>query len=134
MQLKKSYKGFILWIVFFNLITFGTIFLPIEDGEIMTRIVLNICTVSIAVLTFMIYKTEFVYWYNGTTYEEAVQAGSERRKLFAFRHFKKFGIFAILYLVSSIIFHLLQLGIWLDIILVTIGLIITAIFTIKIKL
>ena len=134
MQLKKSYKGFILWIVFFNLITFGTVFLPIEDGEIMTRIVLNICTVSIAVLTFMIYKTEFVYWYNGTTYEEAVQAGSERRKLFAFKHLKKFAIFASIYLIASIILNLLELSIWIDIILITIGSIITAVSTIGIKL
>lgn len=134
MELRKSYKGLFLWIVFFFIIMFGTSFLPIKDGEILTRIVLNICMCSITLLTFIIYKTEYVYWYNGTTYEEAVQAGSERRKIFAWKHLKKFAIFAIVYLIASIALDLLEITILIDVILVAIGSIITAISTITTKL
>ncbi len=134
MELRKSYKGLIMWIVFFFIIMFGTSFLPIKDGEILTRIVLNICIFSIVLLTFIIYKTEYVYWYNGTTYEEAVQAGSERRKIFAWKHLKKFAIFAIVYLITSIALDLLEVTIFIDVILVMLGSIITAISTITIKL
>ncbi len=134
MELKKSYKGFIAWMVLFIIASIGVCFLPIEDTEMMTRIVLNICTFAIVLLAFIIYKTEYVYWYNGTTYETAVQAGSERRKLFAMRHLQRFGICALVFLVCSIIFQVLQLSIWTDTILVTVGLVATAVSTITIKL
>ncbi len=134
MQLKKSYKGLIIWIVFFFVVSTGVCFLPIEDTDIMTRAVLNICTFAIALLTFIIYKTEYVYWYTGMTFEAAQQAGSKRRKIFAMKHFKRFGLFALVFFICSISFHLLNISIWGDILLASVGMIATAISTVPIKL
>ena len=51
------------------------------------RISMNVCILDVALLAYIIYKTECVYWYNGTEFKEAVAAGSERRKEFAWKHF-----------------------------------------------
>ena len=107
MELKKSYKGFIIWMLGFCTICFGTVFLPVKDTGILLRIIDNICTIGITVLAFIIYKTEYVYWYNGTTYEEAVKAGSEKRNAFAWQHMKRFGSFAQV-LVTGLILLLLS--------------------------
>lgn len=134
MELKKSYKGFVIWLIAFCVSMFGCVFLPIEDSDIIGRIVLNECVILLAVLAFIIYKTEYVYWYNGTTYEEAVEAGSERRKAFALKHFRDFGLFAFVFLVFTIIAQILRIGIWNDIVIATVGLVVVAIGTIRFKL
>lgn len=134
MELKKSYKGFIIWVIAFFVISMSVCFLPITETAILTRISMNTCTFGITILTFIIYKTEYVYWYNGMTYEEAVKAGTERRKEFALKHLKRFGCFALIYLIFTIISQLLEVSIWLDITVVTIGLIAVAISTIRFKL
>ena len=134
MELKKSYKGFWIWILMFVLVSLGCAFLPIESVAVISRIEMNICVIAIAVLAFMIYKTEAVYWYNGTTYEEAVKAGSERRKEFARRHFVRFGGFAAIFLVASVMMHILKVGFGADIFVGTIGMVVLAISTINIKL
>jgi len=133
MEYKKSYKGFVIWMIGFVVISFSVCFLPFDES-IMTRVTLNVCTISIAILAYIIYKTEYVYWYNGTPFEEALLAGSLRRKVFAMRHLKRFGLFAMVYLILSVILHVLNIGIWADIVVVTIGLIAVAISTIPIKL
>lgn len=134
MELKKSYKGFVIWMIIFLSGMFGCAFLPIDDGDMMCRIVLNECIILLAVLTFIIYKTEYVYWYNGTTYEEALEAGSERRRVFAWKHFRDFGVFALAFLVFSIVAQLLKMGIWNDIVIATVGIVAVAIGTIRFKL
>ena len=134
MELKKSYKLFVIWLICFLILMFGVCFIPGLDSVIMTRLVFNLCSWSIVSLCYMIYKTEYVYWFNGTTYEQAVKAGEERRKDFALKHLKRFYYFAIIYLLLSLIFHLYHVKFWVDIYLFTVGIIITAISTIKIKL
>lgn len=113
---------------------FGCAFLPIENGALLTRIVMNVCVLNIALLAFIIYKTEYVYWYNGTEYKQAVEAGSERRKEFAKKHLKRFGTLALLYLVYSVVAQLLQIPHGVDIAVATIGMIVVAISTIEFKL
>lgn len=134
MKLKKSYKGFVIWMISFCLITVGVCFLPINNAEILTRIVNNICALGVTFLTFIIYKTEYVYWYNGTSYEEAQEVGSERRKKFAWKHFKRFCLFSLVFLVFSIIAQILQFNIWIDIVILAVGFIIVAFSTIRFKL
>lgn len=134
MELKKSYKGFIIWMLGFCAICFGTVFLPVKDAGILLRIIDNICTIGITVLAFIIYKTEYVYWYNGITYEEAVKAGSEKRKAFAWQHLKRFGSFALVFLIFSIVSQVTGISYWIDIIVAVIGLVAAAISTINIKL
>jgi hypothetical protein len=108
--------------------------MPFEDEAIMTRLVMNLMTAGVAVLAYIIYRTEQVYWYNGTEYEEAIQAGSERRREFARRHLVRFANAAGLFLAFSLISYLLKLPIWVDIVVGCIGIMAAAFSTMKIKL
>lgn len=134
MELKKSYKGFVIWLLIFVATMFGSTFLPISSATILTRVVMNVCVFNIVLLAFIIYKTECVYWYNGTEYKQAVEAGSERRKEFAWKHLKRFGVFALIYLVFSVVAQLMHIPCGVDVAVATVGLIITAFSTIRIQL
>ena len=134
MELKKSYKGFVIWMAAFCAVCLGTVFLPIRNTNILLRIINNCCTLGVTLLSFIIYKTEYVYWYNGTSYEEAVNASSERRRAFAWKHFQSFGLFSIAFFAFSIIAQIMEINCWIDIVIVTAGIIAVAIRTIKFKL
>ena len=136
MELKKSYKGLVLWMLGYLVLCFGPIpFLPDEmDVGLVTRYFMNITTLDMALLAWIILKKEAVYWYNGTEFEEAVKAGSERRKEFARKHFRVFFRFALLYLVFTLLMVLLNAPFWIDIVVGTIGLIAAAVSTIRFKL
>ena len=133
-MLKKSYKGFWLWMVIFLATMFGSALLPIEENAVIIRIVMNLCNFNIVLLAFIIYKTESIYWYNGTEYKEAVEAGTERRKMFAWRHLSRFARFTIVYLAYSFISYLLKIPYGIDVAVDTIGMCVMAISTMRIKL
>lgn len=132
-MLKKSYKGFWMWMIGYVVCCFAVVFLPM-GGDLMTRVVLNMCTLGVAVLTLIIYLTQYIYWYNGTSYEAALEAGPVRRKMYAFRHMKLFGGFALLYLIVSVILQITGVSIAWDIGIVTVGMIVVAFMSIPIKL
>ena len=134
MEYKKSYKGFLLWLAGFIAALLLLSFIPAEDGGLVTRLICNLKTISLALLTWIIYKTEAVYWYNGTEYEAARDAGSERRKAFAWKHFELFGWSAAIYLVFSIIAQFFGLPFWLDLAFAFVLVIGTAFSTMPIKL
>lgn len=134
MEYKRSYKGFVIWVILFLAVMIGSIFIPLTDIEMHLRIDTNICTIMITLLTFIIYKTQNIYWFNGIEYEEALKAGESRRKAYAFKHFKYFSVLSIIVLVFSIIMYITSQSPWIDFIIGMLGLIITAISTIKIKL
>lgn len=134
MEYKNSYKGFILWLISFLVLFFIIPFLPISNIALITRIALNFMTLYIALLSYIIYKTEYIYWYNGISYKQALEAGSKRRKLYAYQHFYLFGRFAVFFLAFSIQCHITSKHYGFDIALATIGLVITALSTMKIKL
>lgn len=134
MELKKSYKGFVLWMIGFTAGMFLFCFLPIEDGGLVTRLVLAEAACGLALLAYIVYRTEYVYWYNGTEYEEAVAAGSERRKAFARKHLERFARCAAVCVLYSSAAHVLDWPFWIDICVYCIALIGTAVSTIKIKL
>lgn len=134
MELKKSYKGLIIWMIGFLVCCFGSAFLEIDDVALLIRIIMNVMTLSMAVLTYMIYRNGYIYWYTGITYEEAAKVSEERRKACAYKHWKIFGIFAVVYFVFSVVMHLLQVGFWVDILVCTLGLVVIAVSTIWIKL
>lgn len=131
---RKSYKGFVLWLAAFIMLMVAVCFLPVDDAAIMTRLLTNLCTLGIAHLTWLIWRTEQVYWYSGVNFEEAEQAGSERRKAYAFRHFRLFGMYALVSLVITLAVHLLRLPWWVDFTLVCGGLIVAAFRTMAYKL
>lgn len=133
-EYKKSYLGFGIWLLAFCFVYFACCFLPKMNIQILTAILDNVMTIGCFVLCFIIYKTEYIYWYNGTSYEDARDAGTERRKKFAYEHMKRFGLFAIVFFVYSIISIIIGIPYWFDIVMVTVGIVATAISTINIKL
>lgn len=134
MELKKSYRGFVLWMLGFVAGMVAIAFVPLEDAGLLTRVLLCFTAVDVALLAFIVWRTEQVYWYNGTEYEAAVAAGSERRKAFAWRHFRIFGWYALGQAVFCCVMHLLGLPWWIDIIVFCVGLCAAAFATVPIKL
>lgn len=131
---RKRYKGFVIWLVVFLVLIFAICFVPVEDAAITTRLITNLCTLGIAHLTWLIWRTEQIYWYNGISFEEAEQAGSERRKAYALRHFRLFGLYALAALVVTVAAHLVHLPWWMDFTIVCGGLIAAALRTLTYKL
>jgi len=136
MKLKKSYKGIGLLCLLLIVFIAGICFLPEEivTAGLITRIIDIFCALWIALLTFVIYKTEYVYWYNGITYEDAVKAGSERRKMYAFEHFKRFGGFAAAFTLFSVIAGYFCVPFWVDMIVLFVGEVYIALSSMRIKL
>jgi hypothetical protein len=134
MEYKKSYLGLILWIIGMLVVFFGSSFLPDMGMQIRIAIADNIMTISVFILTVIIYFTENVYWYNGTSYEEGLLAGSDRRKAFALAHMIRFGILAGAFLLYSFVSIVLGIPYGVDIAVATIGIIVAAFSTMKIKL
>ena len=131
---RKSYTGFVLWLIVFVVLMLALAFIPSEDEALITRLLLNLCTAGLAVLTWMIWRNERVYWYTGVSFEEAEAAGSERRKEYAFKHFWLFGMCALIALAFTLGAHLMGLPWWVDMAVVTIGLMTAAFRTTAYKL
>ena len=135
MEYKKTYKGLILFFATLCLILIGGamlfgIYLPMH----MSRFTVCCISASMAVLTYIIYKTQNIYWYNNISYEEAERAGEKRRKVFALTHLKLFGILFICQIVFSAAMALLRASQWVDFTAGSLALCIVAIYTVKIKL
>ena len=134
MELKKSYRGFAIWMIGYMVLLLGLSFLPTEDGALVVRLLMNMTAIAMAILTYIIYRTEQVYWYSGLSYEEAVQAGSERRKEYARKHFVRFANFAGMYLAYTLVSYLLNWHFGVDIAVAGVGIVAAALSTICIKL
>lgn len=131
---KKSYTGFVLWMIGFVAALFAICFLPVSDAAVLMRLILLLMAWGVASMAFLIWKTESVYWYNGTTFEEAEAAGSERRKAFAWKHLRIFGFYALAVTVLAALMHFLGASMWIDFIVGSVGLVIAACMTIPFKL
>ena len=136
MEYKKSYKGFVYWMLGYLALGFGPIPFLAEtmDGGMYTRYLMNMTALDMALLAWIILKKEAVYWYNGVEFEEAVKAGSERRKDYAKKHFLVFSRFALGYLLFTLLMTVLHVSFWVDFAVGTIGLIAAAISTVRFKL
>ena len=131
---KKSYSGFVIWIIGFCVVVVGACFLPNLSTQLTLAVVDNASTIGIFILTLLIYQTESVYWYNGTSYEDAKAAGSERRKAFAMAHMKRFGYFALAFLAYTVVSLMLGIPYGFDIVIACVGILIAALSTLRIKL
>lgn len=131
---KKSYKGFVVGLIVFLALMVGIILIPAENEQLPMRLIMLLMAWYMAALSFHVWRTEQVYWYNGTTFEDAEAAGSERRKEFAWRHFRIFGMFALLMTVLSCAAQLLGWSAWIDFTVGTVGICVAACMTIPIKL
>lgn len=133
---KKTYKGFIIWLILYcgGISLVG--FLPFKgmSADLMSRLIYCLTLIGIVILMYIIYKTEAVYWFTGITYEQAVSAGSQRRKIYALKHLKLFGIFTLVYLIFSFIMQLTGAPSLVDLIFFTVSLIAVCIRTMFYKL
>ncbi|MGN0408600.1 MAG: hypothetical protein ACI4EJ_10085 [Bacteroides sp.] len=133
-EYKKSYKGFVGLMILFVALMFLLPFIPNADAKVITIILLNFMNLWMALLTWVIYKTQKIYWYTGLTYEEAKKADPDSRKRYAMRHFKRFAGLAAVFALYSVISYFFKVPLAADILLGTIGLVAVAISTINIKL
>ena len=131
---RKSYKGLVIWVLAFLAALLVVCFLPYQSPTVPARLMTHLCTFGIASLSWMIWRTEQVYWYNGVSFEEAEKAGSERRKAYALRHFRLFSGYAIIALLVSMAAYRLRLPWWVDFTVIMIGLIVAAFRTLAYKL
>ena len=133
-EYKKGYKGFVLMMAGLVAIMFLLPFIPNADAKITAIVLDNIMNFWMALLTWIIYITEKVYWYTGLSYEEALKAGSSVRKRYAMSHFQRFAAFAAAYVVYSLISCFFSVPFIADIMIETIGIVVVAISTMNIKL
>ena len=131
---KKSYTGFVLGLIVYLAFMLGIAFVPGVGAQLAMRLIMLLTAWFMAILTFYIWRTERVYLYNGTSFEEAEAADSERRKTFAWKHLRVFGMFALIQTVLACAMHLLGWSAWIDFTIGAIGIVIAACMTIPFKL
>ena len=131
---KKSYTGFVLGMIVYLAFMLGIAFVPGVGAQLAMRLIMLLTAWFMAILTFYIWRTERVYLYNGTSFEEAEAADSERRKTFAWKHLRVFGMFALIQTVLACAMHLLGWSAWIDFTIGAIGIVIAACITIPFKL
>lgn len=134
-EYKKTYKLLILWLILFPLIA---IVIPLRfinaSEKILALALMTINLVAIYLLMLLIYKGEYVYWINGgPSFEEARQAGSEKRREYARAHldiFLKYTLLGLIYLPVSLI---LNFSMWIDMLFIFMLIVIAALKTVGIK-
>ena len=135
MEYRKSYRGFVLWLIGYTVAMCAPALLPRgTDAGLVMRLVFNLTSAGLMLLMWIIWRTESVYWINGTSFEQAREAGSERRREFAAAHMRAFGRFAVGYAALSAFMQLRGYSFVVDIVVFTVGLIVAAISTLRIKL
>ena len=131
--MKKSYRGFVLWLIIWMVLIFVLPFIS-PDGATGMRLVCNLMTLGMASLAHLICVTDSVYWYTGISFEEAEAAGPERRAAYANAHRKRFGWLALAVLALSAAGHALGWSMWIDFTAATVGLVVVAVSTIGLRL
>ena len=105
-----------------------------DNGIIGAKLVMIYSAVMLNILMLIIEKTDHIYWINGVSYDEAEKASYENRMEYAVAHLKTFTKFTVFYLIFTFICHFIGVGIFIESIVFTVGLIAAAVSTIKIKL
>lgn len=131
---KKSYLGFILLILGFVALVVLIPFAPLPDAKCYTLLLLVLMYGFSVLLSAVILKNEKVYWYSGTTYEQAKEASSESRKRFAYRHFVSFAVSAFCFLAYAVFSFVTGLPLFNDLLIGTAGIFAAIISTRKITL
>ena len=131
---RKSYKGFVLGLFAYLALLLGIAFIPAVTAETALRLIMLLTVWYLAALSFQVWRTEQVYWYNGTTFEDAEAAGSQRRKEFAWRHLRIFGRFALIHTAVALAMLLLGWSAWIDFTVGTVGTCVACFMTMPIKL
>ena len=112
----------------------GVVFIPNISARFANILILNGTNLWIAFLSWVIYKTERIYWFTGIDYNKALNVPSQSRKEYALKHFQRFGLFTAAFIVYSIISCVSGMSVWWDINIEIVGIIGVAFSTIGIKL
>ena len=135
MEYKESYKGLIFFFVGFILTLVGSAYLSVLFFyQHIVRVSMSVVSLGIALMSMIVCKTQYVYWYNGVTFDDAKDAGEKRRRAFANAHHRLFAIFAALQITFSIMMGIFSITQWVDFAVASVGLCLVAIGTLKIKL
>lgn len=132
--MKKSYKGFIAWLVLFCVGVFAIIFIDIKNINLVGLVLGNYMFITLTILTGMIYKNEAIYWYTGISFQEASKATSKQRKEYAYKYFIRFLMVCLCYLVYSIAAYFLSFSFVMSIIICCLLMTVCALSTVSIKL
>ena len=116
---KKSYKGFILWMVCFCLamgaIPFGLeACAPDMSVGLMIRIIDFLMCVGVETLFYMIYRNGRIYWYNKYSYEQAKAMSEDERREIALRPLTVFFKITLVSMVLFVTAEIFGLPWWLD--------------------
>lgn len=133
-EYKKSYSGLVLIIALYAVLMLGVVFMPNISARFANVLILNGTNLWIAFLSWVIYKTERIYWFTGIDYNKALNVPSQSRKEYALKHFQRFGLFTAAFIVYSIISCVSGMSVWWDINIEMVGIIGVAFSTIGIKL
>ena len=134
MEYKKSYLGFLLWMAVFVAATGACCFLPVCGPKDFILAIGLITMMVLFLLTLQIFWNERVYWYSGISYEQAKQAGSQRRRKYARAHLMRFGIGTGLFVIWCILSWMAGFPYWIDLLAEIAAVVGTALSTIPIKL
>lgn len=132
MKEKATYKGFILWLVFFVASLILAV-LPV-DRDLAARLCFLIALFDLVILMLIIYLTERIYWLTGISFQQLQAAGSYKRKRLAYEQLMRFLYLLAIYLLWAFIGHLGHFYIWTDMIVVILGLCIVAFWPTHVKL
>ncbi|MBR0153132.1 MAG: hypothetical protein IJM26_05040 [Lachnospiraceae bacterium] len=132
-EYRKSYRGLFSLTILLMAGMISVIWLP-ADGHVKTLVSLNVMTMWCALLTWIIYRTERIYWYTGLMFEEAAAASSEARRAYGWKIFRKFFWSAAAYLAYSLVSWWLNLPEWLDIVLACVAVTAAALSTMAVRL
>ena len=132
MKEKATYKGFILWLVFFVASLILAV-LP-EDRDLAARLCFLIALFDLVILMLIIYLTERIYWLTEISFQQAQAAGRQKRKRLAYEQLMRFLYLLAIYLLWAFAGHLGHFYIWTDMIVVILGLCIVAFWTTHVKL
>lgn len=132
MKEKPTYKGFIIWLVFFIASMIPA--LRLENRDLAARLCFGICLIDLVILMLIIYWTERIYWFSGISFEQARQAGSQQRKNYALKILKRFVYLLGIYLLFAFIGHIWHFHILFDMVIIIFAMIITCFSIFKIQL
>ena len=133
-EYKKSYLGLVIIILIYFISLVSLFFLKNLDSNTITHITGVLTVVFVFSITLVIYLTGYIYWYNGISYEDALNKTKEERKIYAKKIMLIFLVFLSLYLIYSLFAIIFKFPYYGTILVLTVGLIVSAISTIKVKL
>lgn len=133
-EYKKSYLGLVIIILIYFISLACLFFLKNLDPNTITHITGILTVIFVFSITFVIYLTGYIYWYNGISYEDALNKTKEERKIYAKKIMLIFLVFLSLYLIYSLFAIIFKFPYYGTILVLTVGLIVSAISTIKVKL